>query len=301
MRRFSICALLHLLFLLVVSLLFLQGCTRQVLQTYPASEQDIQLATSAFTRYKQIYQDDCVCCLDAEVDVAVSVSGWFSNHTGKLSGYLQAMDPGYIKFAALNPLGQPIFILLTNGNTFKSLNVSEGRAYSGSVNSETFKKFAPAGFDPDYSYYWLTGRLPPENIEILEVRRDKEQNGYWLQVRYGQSGVDNMILFDPEEFVILRHIIFSDRDDLLLDLVYEDYKPGYVGDKPLADSDQEMSGSTESIEVICKIPTELSITSSLDAEKKIDLKLFSFLPDAEFSPDDFEIEIPDSFEQLIVN
>jgi len=271
------------------------------LQTYPASEQDIQLATSAFTRYKQIYQDDCACCLDAEVDVAVSLSGWFSNHTGKLSGYLQAMYPGYIKFAALNPLGQPIFILLTNGNTFKSLNVSEGRAYSGSVNSETFKKFAPAGFDPDYSYYWLTGRLPPENIDILEVRRDKEQNGYWLQVRYGQSGVDNMILFDPQEFVILRHIIFSDRDDLLLDFVYEDYQPGHMSDKHLADSDQEMIGSTDSNEAICKIPTKLSISSNSAAERNMDLKLFSLIPGVEFSPDDFELEIPDSFEQLIVN
>ena len=301
MRRVSICARLHLLFLLAVFLLFLQGCTRQVLQTYPASQDDIQSATSAFTRYRQIYQAECACCLDAEVDAAVFVSGLFSNHTWKLSGYLQAMEPGDIKFAALNPLGQPILILLTNGNTFKSLNVSEGRAYSGSVNSETFRKFAPAGFDPENSYYWLTGRLPPENIEILEVKRDKDQDGYWLQVRFGKSGIDNMILFDPKEFVILRHIVLSDRGDLLLDLVYEDYQPGYVGDKQLAESDQEKIGSTGSNEVICKIPTKIRVSSSSGAEKKIDLKLFSLIPDAEFSPDDFELEIPDSFEQLIVN
>ena len=301
MRRFSSGALLHLLFLLSVSLLLLQGCARPVLQTYPASEQEAQLTASAFTRYQKIYQDECACCLDAEADATVSVSGWFSNHTGKLSGYLQAMEPGYIKFVALNPLGQPIFIFLTNGKFFKGLNILEGRAYMGSVNSEIFKKFAPPGFDPGFTYYWLTGKLPPGDIEILKVRRDKEHNGYWLQVRHEQSGIDRMILFDPEEFVILRHIIMSDRGDHVVDLLYEGYQPGYVREKQLAAKDQGMIGSSDLKEKLCKIPTKIRVSSNSGAEKRIDLKLFSFIPGTEFSPDDFELEIPDNLEQLIVN
>jgi hypothetical protein len=299
-RRFSICALLHLIFLLAVPLFFLQGCTRSLLQTYPATEQESQLAASAFTRYTH-YQDECACCLDAEIDVAVSVSGWFSNHTGNFSGYLQAMEPGYIKFVALNPLGQPILILLTNGRMFKSLNVLEGKAYIGSVNSETFKKFAPAGFDPELSYYWLTGRVPPGDIEILEVKRDKEQNGYWLQVRYGQSEIDNLILFDPEEFVVLRHIVMSDRGDHLLDLSYGDHLPGDLRGKYMAGKDREMIGSTDLIKEICKVPTKINVFSNAGGEKKVDIKFFSFIPEAEFSPDDFVLEIPDNLEQLIVN
>jgi len=300
-RRFSGCALLHLLFLLSVPLLLLQACARPVLQTYPASEQEAQLTASAFTRYQEIYQNECACCLDAEADATVSVSGWFSNHAGKFSGYLQAMEPGYIKFVALNPLGQPIFIFLTNGKFFKGLNVLEGRAYMGSVNSETFKKFAPPGFDPGFSYYWLTGKLPPGDIEILEVRRDKEHNGYWLQVRHEQSTIDHMILFDPEEFVILRHIIMSDRGDHVVDLLYEGYQPGYLREKQLAARDQGMIGSSDLKEKLCKIPTKIRVSSNSGAEKRIDLKLFSFIPGTEFSPDDFELEIPDNLEQLIVN
>ena len=148
MRRFLSCTLLHPLFFLSVLFFFLQGCARPVLQTYPASEQEAQLAASAFTRYQKIYQDECACCLDAEADATVSVSGWFSNHTGKLSGYLQVLEPGYIKFVALNPLGQPILILLTNGRIFKSLNVLEGKAYMGSpgplsLTSLIFRKCFP--------------------------------------------------------------------------------------------------------------------------------------------------------------
>ena len=300
MRRLSGSALHSFILLLSVLLFFFQGCARPVLQTSPASEHEIQFAALSFTRYMQINQDECACCLDAEVDAAVSVSGWFSNHTGKLTGYLQAMEPGNIKFVGINPLGQPILIFVTTGKIFKILNVLEGKAYIGSSNSETFKKFAPSGFDPEFSYYWLTGRLPPGDIDILKVSRDKEQNGYWLQVRHVQFGLDSMILFDPEESVVLRHIIMSDRGDHLVDLVYGDYQPVYGREKQSTESDREISDSVDAGKRRCKIPTKISFSSHSGAEKKIDLKLFSFIAGAEFSPDDFELEIPENLEQLII-
>jgi hypothetical protein len=299
-RRFSGFALLyHIIF--AVLLLLLQGCARPVLQTLPASEDEIQFAASAFKSYK-ILQEECACCLDAEVDAVLSVSGRFSNnHTRKLSGYLQAMEPGYIKFVALNPLGQPFLILLTNGKIFKSINVLEGKAYLGSVNSETFKKIVPPGFDPGFSYYWLTGRLVPGDVEIVKVRRDRKQNGYWLQIRYEQSGTESMILFNPEESLVLRQIVMSASGDYLVDLVYGEYQARHMKEKGVGDRASEITGSTDSREELCKIPTKLSVSSSVGAEKKIDLEFFSIIPDTEFSPDDFVLEIPDNIELLIVN
>jgi len=49
------------------------------------------------------------------------------------------------------------------------------------------------------------------------------------------------------------------------------------------------------------MPKKISIVSNSGAEKKIDLRLFSFIPDAEFSQDDFDLEIPGNLEKLIVN
>jgi hypothetical protein len=62
-----------------------------------------------------------------------------------------------------------------------------------------------------------------------------------------------------------------------------------------------MIGSSDLKEKLCKIPTKIRVSSNSGAEKRIDLKLFSFIPGTEFSPDDFELEIPDNLEQLIVN
>jgi hypothetical protein len=229
----------------------------------------------------------CDCCLDAEADAVLSVSGWFSDHTGKLSGYLQAKKPGYIKFVAINPLGQPLFIFLTNGSMFKSLNVFEEKAYLGSVRSKAYKKLAPPGFEPEFSYYWLTGRLQPGDKEIAAVMRDEEQKRYWLQIRYADSSTDSMVLFDSEELIILRHIVRDEKGGHLVDIIYEDHqlKPG--------------SGMQDVSSKICRVPAMISVSSHSGAEK-IELKLASFLADAKFSEEDFQLDIPDNFKQFLV-
>ncbi len=276
--------------LLSVSLVFIQGCARPILQTYPASRHDIELATEAFLRHQKLHAEVCSCCLDAEADTALSVSGWFRDHTGKLSGYLQAMEPGYIKFVALNPLGQPLFILVTNGKTFKSLNVIEAKAYMGSVHSETFKRFTPFGFEPEYSYYWLTGRLPPGDMQIKKVMRDRQQQKFWLQINHSDSSMDSMVLFDPESMVIMRHVLRDERGDHLLDIHYSDYLQFAENlSSPVSEVDREL----------CRIPAGITVSSKGGSEK-IELKLHSFFSEANFSAADFQQDIPDNFEQLIV-
>lgn len=269
---------------LAAFLVMIQGCARPVLQTYPASEQEIGSVLQEFAHYQQISEELCGCCLDAEADAALSVSGWFSDHTGKLSGYLQAMEPGYIRFVAINPLGQPLFILVTNGNMFKSLNVSEEKAYIGSVYSETYRKFAPVGFEPEFSYYWLTGRLQPGDIQIRAVMRDREQDAFWLQINRSGSGTDSMVLFDPGEKLILRHVLRDQQGKHLVDTVYADYQ-AYPG----SDSGKEF----------CRVPAMITVSSNAGAEK-IEVKLFSFLDDAYFSAVDFYLDIPENFDQRLV-
>jgi len=298
-RRFLHHGLPFLKVLFFVSLVFIQGCARSVLQTYPASEQEIELASEAFARYQEVNEKVCDCCFDAEADAALSVSGWFSDHTGKLSGYLQAMKPGYIKFVAINPLGQPLFIFLTNGNMFKSLNVFEEKAYLGSVRSKAYKKFAPPGFEPEFSYYWLTGRLQPGDIQIQAVTRDREQEKFWLQINHANSSTVSMVLFDPDELVILRHVLRDERGEHLVDILYADHQPlpgkesKYPGSDPAT-----IHGSDVGIK-LCRIPARITVSSNADAEK-IELKLYSFLDDARFSAEDFHLDIPDNFEQLLV-
>ncbi|MFC1837369.1 hypothetical protein ACFLYW_01645 [Thermodesulfobacteriota bacterium] len=280
MRRFIASTLFF--FFAAVSLFVLQGCARH-LQTDPASEKDIEFAASAFTRYRQIFFERCRCCLDAEVDAALSVSGWFSNHTGKLSGYLQAMESGTVKFVAINPLGQPMLIVMTDGRAFKSLNVFEGKAYIGSTDSKISGKYIPPGLNTEFSYYWLTGGMPPGDMEILEVSRDKENNGFWMHIQYEDANIDSMILFDPADLVVLRHVMMNEKGDHLVDLVYDAYQPESVNREA------------------CRFPTKIRVSSTSGANRKIDLSLSAIISDAEFSAEDLEVSIPDNFQLFLVN
>lgn len=299
MRRLSCCGPLPLIFLVSVFFLFPQGCARSVLQTFAVAEDEAREATSAFTRYQMIYQDHCACCLDAETDAAVSVSGWFSNHTGKLSGYLQAMAPGYLKFVALNPLGQPIYILVTNGSEFKSLNVLEKKAYMGSVYSETFKKFSPPGFEPALSFYWLTGRLQPEELQVEAVKRDREVPAYWLQIGHAKSVNASMVLFDPAESLVLRHVLLDEKGEHLVDVTYEAYQPEAGKECRCTEEDQASEERTAPSEASCRVPGRILVSSGSGAQK-IEIQLSSLLAGAVFSPEDFDLEVPANFEHLFV-
>ncbi len=281
-------SLLPLIIVLLLATILIQGCARPLLQTFPASSQETDMVYGAFARFQQTTEMSCGCCLDAEADAELVVSGWFSEHTGKLSGYLQAMEPGYIKFVTLNPLGQPLLIFVTDGRMFKSLNVYAEKAYTGSVDSETYRKFAPEGFVPEFSYYWLTGRLEPGDLQVRDIMRSKDKGLFWLQAPYqGSPAIESMILFDPTELVVLRHVLRDDRGAHLLDILYGDYL------------EPEGAGNKDTKFMECRIPARITVSSGKNTEK-IAIELHSFLPDAHISTTDFRISIPDNFEVLPV-
>ena len=298
MRRLSRFGPLPLIFLFAVSLFFSQGCARTLLQTFPVAEDEARETISAFTRYQEIYRENCSCCLDAEADAALSVTGWFSDHTGKLSGYLQAMAPGYIKFVALNPLGQPIYIMATNGSEFKSLNVLERKAYIGSVYSETYKKFSPPGFEPELSFFWLAGRLEPQELQVMTVRRDREVQAYWLQIHHAASGNNSMVLFDPGELRVLRHVLLDEKGEHLVNVTYEAYQAEARKQQRNSEDNNAVEYAASSKET-CSVPGRILVSSGSGAQK-IEIQLSSLLPGAAFSPEDFEVEVPPDFEYLFV-
>ena len=121
MRQLLPHGLLNPVFSFLFFLIFIQGCSRPFLQTYPTERNESEMVLEAFSRFQQRKATLCGCCLDAEADISITVSGWFKDQTGKLSGYLQAMKPGFIRFVAVNPLGQPWYILFVPRPTTRFL------------------------------------------------------------------------------------------------------------------------------------------------------------------------------------
>ena len=213
---------------LAVFLLLSGGCAT-LPTTRPLAELQQQQAVALF-RETMARQQDCPCCLDAQV--RLSLKSLVQN--GTISGFVQAKAPSFLKFTGLNPLGQPMMFLATDGTFFRYVAVPEAKGYEGLVTAAAFKKYAPQGFDPAHAFYWLAGRLAPEKLRIFSVAQDPEGQGVWLELAYAADvsegkGLRRHVLFDPTEKVILRHRVADPDGRIMVDVRYDDYAPASEG------------------------------------------------------------------------
>jgi hypothetical protein len=242
----------------------------------PADERDA--AAASFREWREA-QSECSCCFDAAA--TVTFKSWIQS--GTLSGFVQAMEPAQLKLVALNPFGQPLLMLVTDGRDFQLVSVPENKMYEGSVRARAFEKYAPAGARPEHAFFWLTGRLPPEEFQIVRVARDEAAAGYWLDlVGTEEDGVRHRILFAPQQGVIHRHLVLDGREQALVDVRYEDFAPAA---RPGSDT-------------VCRWPGRIAVTTR-EHRGQLIVSLSDWLP-ASFAGDDFRLELPAGYERIKV-
>jgi len=153
----------------------------------------------------------CSCCL--ETDITVS----WDTPIGKKSigGYLYLMTPCFFKYITTNPLGQPVYAIVTNGHDFQSINTSKRKYLSGSLNSLLLSYDVPTTM---LFYNWgayLTGRLQSKNWQFEEFRHDRENRGIWVTIRLidGNSKRKNHLLIDTTTKKLLSRIIVDETEE----------------------------------------------------------------------------------------
>ncbi len=210
-------------------------------------------------------QRQCPSAVDADVTVTVDNLLW----SGTLSGYLRAMAPAYLRFEGVNPLGLTEAILAVDGESFTYISVRDQQAYSGPLKAEKIARFAPDGLATSKSYYWLLGRIPPGSLGIAGVGLDQNGHGYWLDLHYTATGKRAMVLFDPSQHLVKRHLVLGDNDSIAADLSYE-YPPqggteqsprpttaGIEQNPPQGGTEQSQPASKPAA---CQLPERLTIT-----------------------------------------
>lgn len=266
---------------LAVFLLLPGGCAT-LPATHPLAGLQQQQAEARF-REAMARQQECPCCLDAQVQL--SLKSLVQN--GTISGFVQAKEPSFLKFTGLNPLGQPLMFLATDGTFFRYVAVPQGKGYEGLVTAAAFKKYAPPGFDPAHGFYWLAGRLPPEKLRIFSVAQDPEGHGLWLELAWSADlsegkSLRRQVLFDPVEQVIRRHLVADPDGRIMVDVRYDDYAPASEG------------GSEN-----CRMPGVIRIHANHNGAL-MELTLGDWLPDPSFSAGDFRVELPLGFQLVPV-
>lgn len=134
---------------------------------------------AAFNKMVILQSSVCPDAIDAEVTVVAAYDGLMADRKIVLDGFLLAAKPSLLKYVAVNPLGQPMIIMTTDGSDFRYVTVAENREYSGSVLSETFRRFFPSSTGGDF-YGLITGRPNIESMHITSVVRQPGTSLYWL-------------------------------------------------------------------------------------------------------------------------
>jgi len=264
------------LFLVLSGLLLfiLSGCAT-LPTTLPLPGPDQQRIAMLFQEAVARRQD-CDRFLDAQVQVVLKSA----LQGGTISGFVQAMAPSFVKFVGLNPLGQPLLMMATDGRIFHTVSVPEARWYEGEVSSPIFKKYAPERFDPGQGFYWLVGALPAEGLQVLSVEHDAESRGEWLVVAYPDEKLRRHVLFDPAEQVILR-VILADADGrMVMDVRYDRY---------------EGTGAQG-----CALPGHITVRDSGKSGAVMEITMGDWLTEVSFTESDFQINPPPGFEKVII-
>jgi hypothetical protein len=253
-------------------LILLGGCA-----TLPATRplaDDAQRKAAAVFLQTMEERESCLCCLDAQV--RLTVRSMFAN--GAIPGFLQARSPSFLRFVGLNPLDQPLVIAATDGSSFRSLVVPEGKAYEGPVTAAAFSRYVPAGFVPGHGFFWLTGSLFPGDLRILAVREDADGQGYWLVVAHGDEEFRRHILFDAQKRLLLRHIVLDARGTIVMAVRYGQY--------------QEVVAPGGGL---CSLPGTVRMEAGLQGRSVLEMTMSDWLPEVVFAAEDFTLALPPGF------
>ncbi|MGV1099408.1 hypothetical protein ACUUL3_08360 [Thiovibrio sp. JS02] len=260
---------------MLVFLLLASGCAT-LPATRPLAGPEQERAATLFLE-TVARQEACGCCLDVQVQLVLrSVL-----QNGSLTGYLQAMSPSFLKFVGINPLGQPLLVMATDGRFFRSVVVPAAKGYEGEVGSSLFKKYAPEGFDPAQGFYWLTGRLPGKGLRVFSVARDAESGGQWLEAGYPGEEMRHHLLFDPVEQVIRRHLLVDDGR-IVMAVRYSHY---------LRWGDAENG---------CVLPGFIAVEDSGKSGATMEITMSDWLRAPGFVEEDFSVSLPPGFERVII-
>jgi len=250
---------------------------------------DDKSSQDALTIVKQMQDRDaqCSCCL--ETDIIISWDTPLEKRA--VAGYLYLKNPFIIKYIITNPFGQPLFVVVTNGRTFQSINTVQRKFMSGSLDSFLLYHEVPTSmFFSNWGAY-LTGRLQRESWQIEEMRHDRKNRGVWVTLRYmsGNRKRKNHLLINTLDRKLLTRIIVDERLKPAEDLGEEsnEEEKEVLYDEIVA----TIHYSNWVTEGNCLLPTRLSILEFAFSSEMI-IQLENISTDSEQSPNDFRVKVP---------
>jgi len=254
---------------LILLALFLNGCAGKP-WTSPVAEDETALITRTFAEMQQ-RDASCSCCLDAKT--TLSWNGPGGDRT--IAGLLQLMLPTSLKFVVLNPLGQPLYALVSDGQEFQSINTTLKQHIIGKISSLAAQYKIPESLLSENWGYWLTGRLQEKGVMLEAIRRDGSGRGVWITMQYpGDAALAKThLLIRPETRQLLARVLVDHQGDTIATISYD----GRSGKNDCA-------------------PVSRTTITDLPYGSKLRIDFTEILTDSSFSAANFRLKVPADYD-----
>jgi len=201
------------LFLGFTCCFMVSGCASRLPRTVSLEKSVENLAVK---RLDDFVHESCVEAMDSDVRVSWQAYGRKVFYTATL----QAASPSFIRFAAVDPLNRPLYLLVSTGKDFTFADNIHGEGFTGTGEAEYFKRFLPQGILADELFLWLSGRVKEEGLRLLSVSKAEEGALFWYEVRYDDS-LKHLLGLDLKH--LRRHLVVDKANRIVLDVQYAGY------------------------------------------------------------------------------
>lgn len=208
-------ALLRLGLPMLCWLLILAGCAGKQPKTLPlglAEEQEARALWSRFLAGKHPQ------ALDADIRLGWDVLG----SKGGMAATVQVQHPAHLRFAANDPLGRPLILVVADARSFTMVDNRTGHVTRGKIGSKFWRSYVPESVAPEELLSFLGGFLKDDTLQATP-EQDEANRGFWYQWRDKQS-LRHAVLLDKDSTTMGQRLLFDAKDELILEMRYGDYR-----------------------------------------------------------------------------
>ena len=157
--------------------------------------------------------------------------------------------PDKLRIAVMNPAGQPMVSLSTDGQYLYMISHSEGEFYKKSSTNPTLQRLISIPISANDIISILTARLPIREHHSAELTMDESGRGYILTLSRKWRGVTEKIYLDTDKRSVFQVDIFGASDQLSYRTVFQGKHPVNEFELPAKIMISDMGGNHFELEI----------------------------------------------------
>jgi len=151
-----------------------------------------------------------------------------SDETFSVKELVSAQSPYYLRLETLNPLGQPVFYAVTNGNEAFMFVPSEKKFYFGSASRETLSLFIPLSLGLEELVPIFLGRMPLIDYDDGLVSCEVADEFYILELSAKDGSMLQRLKISAGNFTVVEGGTYERGGELIISVQFGDYE--MIGD-----------------------------------------------------------------------